>query len=98
MLLVKSASLLEAVVVEHLEAVDVEDADHGGLEVRLVLHQRRIDGGVHVTHDPMVWMVACIILSNHSECSMMFDPFKSFSLVPLIGVNLLSSVTYLHTT
>ena len=68
----KSASLLEAVVVEHLEAVDVEDADHGGLEVRLVLHQRRIDGGVHVTHDPMVWMVGkiCIILSNHSECSM----------------------------
>ena len=54
MLLMKSASLLEAVVVEHLEAVDVEDADHGGLEVRLVLHQRRIDGGVHVTHDPIV--------------------------------------------
>ena len=33
------ASLLEAVVFKHLEAVYVEYADHGGLEVRLVLHE-----------------------------------------------------------
>ena len=69
MLLVKSASLLEAVVVEHLEAVDVEDADHGGLEVRLVLHQRRVNGGVHVPHDPRIQR-RMVISSNHSDSTL----------------------------
>ena len=67
MLLMKSASLLEAVVVEHLEAVDVEDADHGGLEVRLVLHQRRVNGGVHVPNDPTKWNLS----SNQSKLTIL---------------------------
>jgi hypothetical protein len=46
------AKLLEAVVVKHLEAVNVEDADHGGLEMRLALCEGGVDGGVDVAHDP----------------------------------------------
>ena len=50
---VVDAELLEGVVVEDLEAVDVEDADHRRVAVVAGLgRDRRVDGRVHVAHDP----------------------------------------------
>ena len=50
---VVDAELLEGVVVEDLEAVDVEDADHRRVAVVAGLgRDRRVDGRVHVANDP----------------------------------------------
>ena len=71
---VVDAELLEAVVVEDLEAVDVEDADDGVLGAvppAVLLH---LDGGVHLLDDPGEQALVDGLRAEVSQSGQLDDP------------------------